>query len=49
MYDYGANFVYAPLADAQRMLDLGTKVTGVEVFVGDDASVAATRASATFS
>ena len=43
MYDYDANFVYAPLADAQRMLDLGTKVTGVEVFVGDDASVAATR------
>ena len=25
------------------MLDLGNKVTGVEVFVGDDASVAATR------
>ena len=41
MYDYDANFVYAPLADAQRMLDLGSKVTGVEVFVGDDASVAA--------
>jgi lipoprotein-releasing system permease protein len=43
MYDYDANFVYAPLVDAQRMLDLGPKVTGVEVFVGDDASVAATR------
>ncbi|MEA2806855.1 MAG: lipoprotein-releasing system permease protein, partial [Rhodospirillaceae bacterium] len=43
MYDYDANFVYAPLSDAQRMLDLGTKVTGIEVFVGDDASVAATR------
>ena len=42
MYDYDANFVYAPLVDAQRS-DLGTKVTGVEVFVGDDASVAATR------
>ena len=43
MYDYDANFVYAPLADAQRMLDFGTKVTGVEVFVADDASVAAAR------
>jgi lipoprotein-releasing system permease protein len=43
MYDYDANFVYAPLSDVQRMLDLGTKVTGVEVFVGDGASLASTR------
>lgn len=43
MYDYDANFVYAPLQDVQRLLNLGTKVTGVEVFVADDASVAAAR------
>ncbi len=43
MYDYDANFVYAPLADAQRLLDFGGKVTGVEVFLNDDASVDATR------
>ena len=41
MYDYDANFVYAPLVDAQRLLDLGGKVTGIEVFVDDDASVGA--------
>ena len=43
MYDYDANFVYAPLVDAQRLLDLGGKVTGIEVFVADNASIAATR------
>jgi lipoprotein-releasing system permease protein len=43
MYDYDANFVYAPLVDAQRLLDHGGTVTGIEVFVGDDASVGATR------
>jgi lipoprotein-releasing system permease protein len=43
MYDYDANFVYAPLADVQRLLDFGDKVTGIEVFVADDSSVAAAR------
>jgi lipoprotein-releasing system permease protein len=43
MYDYDANFVYAPLQDVQRMLDLGAKVTGVEVFVADNAAVGAAR------
>ncbi len=43
MYDYDANFVYAPLVDAQRLLDIGGRVTGIEVFVGDDASISATR------
>jgi lipoprotein-releasing system permease protein len=27
MYDYDSNFVYAPLVDVQRLLDLGDKVT----------------------
>ena len=36
MYDYDANFVYAPLPDAQRLLNFGDKVTGIEVFVADD-------------
>src|SRR5471030_1705038 len=35
MYDYDANFIYAPLADAQRLLSLGNRVTTVEVFVDD--------------
>jgi lipoprotein-releasing system permease protein len=43
MYDYDANFVYAPLQDVQRLLNLGSKVTGVEVFVAENASVSATR------
>ncbi len=43
MYDYDANFVYAPLADVQRLLDLGNKVTGIEIFLGDDASVSGSR------
>ncbi|MBY0317125.1 MAG: ABC transporter permease [Reyranella sp.] len=43
MYDYDANFVYAPLPDVQRLLNYGDKVTGIEVFVADDASLAAAR------
>lgn len=43
MYDYDANFVYAPLGDVQRLLNFGDKVTGIEVFVADDASLAAAR------
>ena len=39
MYDYDANFVYAPLADVQRLFDLGDHVSTVEVFLGDGASV----------
>jgi lipoprotein-releasing system permease protein len=35
MYDYDANFIYAPLADVQRLLALGDRVTTVEVFVDD--------------
>jgi lipoprotein-releasing system permease protein len=43
MYDYDANFVYAPLVDVQRLLNLGTKVTGIEVFVKDGAPLSDTR------
>jgi lipoprotein-releasing system permease protein len=43
MYDYDANFVYAPLRDAQRLLDLGGKITGIEVFLADDASIETAR------
>jgi lipoprotein-releasing system permease protein len=43
MYDYDANFIYAPLPDAQRLLNLGSNITGVEVFVADDTSLAQTR------
>ncbi len=43
MYDYDANFVYAPLVDVQRMLDLGSKVTMIEIFLDDTASLAAAR------
>jgi lipoprotein-releasing system permease protein len=43
MYDYDANFVYAPLADAQRLLGTGDRVTGVEIFVADNVSVGETR------
>src|SRR5476651_2575452 len=35
MYDYDANFIYAPLADVQRLLSLGNRVTTIEVFVDD--------------
>jgi len=43
MYDYDANFVYAPLPGVQRLLNFGDKVTGIEVFVADDASLVAAR------
>lgn len=43
MYDYDANFVYAPLVDVQRMLDLGNKVTMVEIFLDNGVSLAAAR------
>jgi lipoprotein-releasing system permease protein len=43
MYDYDANFVYAPLVDVQRLLDLGNKVTTIEIFVDETASLAKVR------
>jgi len=39
MYDYDSNFVYAPLVDVQRMLNLGDKVSTIEVFLKDGTSV----------
>jgi lipoprotein-releasing system permease protein len=47
MYDYDANFVYAPLVDVQRLLDLGTKATTVEVFLDDTVSLSSARRSVT--
>jgi lipoprotein-releasing system permease protein len=44
MYDYDANFVYAPLTDVQRLLNLGNKVTAIEVFLKEGASLADARA-----
>jgi lipoprotein-releasing system permease protein len=43
MYDYDANFIYAPLTDVQRLLNLGNKVTAIEVFLKEGASLADTR------
>lgn len=43
MYDYDANFVYAPLSDVQRMLNLGDRITGIEVFLKDGAPLEQTR------
>ena len=43
MYDYDANFVYAPLPDVQRLLDVGGKVNSIEVFVKDGVPLAETR------
>src|SRR5690348_14703550 len=47
MYDYDANFVYAPLVDVQRLLDLGKKVTTLEVFLDDTVSLSSARRSVT--
>ncbi len=43
MYDYDANFVYAPLADAQRLLDVGSRVNTIEIFLSDGAPAATIR------
>ncbi|MBS0549340.1 MAG: ABC transporter permease [Proteobacteria bacterium] len=43
MYDYDSNFVYAPLADVQRLFGMGDKVTTVEVFVKEGTPLAAER------
>jgi len=47
MYDYDANFVYAPMADAQRLLNLGDKVSTIEVFLKDGTPLAEARRLAT--
>jgi len=43
MYDYDSNFVYAPLVDVQRMLNLGDKVSTIEVFLNEGTSLADER------
>jgi lipoprotein-releasing system permease protein len=43
MYDYDANFVYAPMADAQRLLNLGDKVSTIEVFLREGTPLAEAR------
>jgi lipoprotein-releasing system permease protein len=35
MYDYDANFVYAPLLDVQRLLNFGDRITTIEIFLKD--------------
>jgi lipoprotein-releasing system permease protein len=47
MYDYDANFVYAPLVDVQRLLSLGDKVSTIEVFVDDKTPLSTVRQGAT--
>jgi lipoprotein-releasing system permease protein len=47
MYDYDANFVYAPIADVQRLLAMGDRISTIEVFVNEDTSLREARQSAT--
>jgi len=47
MYDYDANFVYAPMADAQRLLNLGNKVSTIEVFLKEGTPLAEARRQVT--
>jgi lipoprotein-releasing system permease protein len=35
MYDYDANFIYAPMPDVQHMLDSGNRVGSIEVFADE--------------
>lgn len=35
MYDYDANFVYAPIGDVQHLLNLGDRISTIEIFVDD--------------
>ena len=35
MYDYDSNFVYAPLAEVQRLLGMGDRVSTIEVFLAE--------------
>jgi len=43
MYDYDANFVYAPMVDAQRLLNLGDKVSTIEVFLKEGTPLGVAR------
>jgi lipoprotein-releasing system permease protein len=47
MYDYDSNFVFAPLADVQRLGSMGDKVTTVEVFLNEGASLSQARQQVT--
>ena len=47
MYDYDSNFVYAPIADVQRLFDYGSRVNSVEVFVDEQAPKAEVRRALT--
>src|SRR4029079_5997131 len=47
MYDYDSNFVYAPLAEVQRLLAMGDKVTTIEVFLKEGTSVPEARLDVT--
>ena len=46
MYDYDANFIYAPLTDVQRLLSLGDHVSTIELFVDEKASLQRARLDA---
>lgn len=43
MYDYDANFVYAPIGDVQHLLNFGNKISTIEVFLNDKAPIVGSR------
>jgi lipoprotein-releasing system permease protein len=43
MYEYDANFVFMPLAAAQKFFSLGNGVTGIDVTLRDDADIDTSR------
>ncbi len=43
MYDYDANFVYAPMVDVQHLLNLGDRITTIEVFLKEGAPLEQSR------
>jgi lipoprotein-releasing system permease protein len=47
MYDYDANFVYAPMVDVQRLLNLGDRVTTIEIFLKEDVPLAEAKRQVT--
>jgi lipoprotein-releasing system permease protein len=47
MYDYDSNFIYAPLADVQRLMGMGSEVTSIEIFLKDGAALERARAEVT--
>jgi lipoprotein-releasing system permease protein len=47
MYDYDANFVYAPMVDVQRLLNLGDKVTTIEIFLKEGTPLAEAKRQVT--